>query len=301
MRVFVTGASGLLGASLCEALLERGDEVVALSRSERASSRSGERWVAGDVASDGDWQQAVSGCDAVVHLAGESIGGGRWNAARKRRLVESRVESARAVVRAIEGAEAKPRVLLSASATGYYGSREEELLREDSAPGDDFLSKLCRDWEAAAFAAEPLGLRVVALRFAVVVSRRGGALENMALPFKLGVGGPIGPKARWFPWVHQRDAVGLVLHALDREDIAGPLNVVAPGAIRMGEFAKTLGRALRRPALIPTPLFAVRLPLGEFAEYVSPGQHVSCERALEAGYAFAFPELEDALRDCVGG
>jgi hypothetical protein len=300
LRVFVTGASGLVGAALCDALLERGDEVVALSRAARESSRPGETWVAGDVTSDGDWQGAVAGCDAVVHLAGESIGGGRWNAARKRRLVSSRIESAKVLVRAIASAEPRPCALISASATGYYGTRDEEVLTEESAPGQDFLATLCCDWEAAAREAAASGVRVACLRFAVVLSRHDGALANMLLPFRLGLGGPIGPKARWFPWVHQRDAVALALLALDREDIEGPLNVVAPGVARMGEFAATLGRVLRRPAFLPVPLFAVWFPLGEFARYVSPGQHVACERALEYGYAFEYPTLEAALRDCVG-
>lgn len=301
MRVFITGASGLVGSGLREALLARGDEVVALSRRERPSTRPGEQWVAGDVTRDGAWQAAVSGCDAVVHLAGESIGEGRWNEARKRRLVESRVESAQAVVRAVEAASAPPSALLSASATGYYGFRDEEALSEESPPGDDFLARLCCDWEAAACAAEPLGVRVVRLRFAVVFSREGGALASMALPFRLFAGGSIGPKSRWFPWIHEGDAVGLCLHALDQDAMAGPLNLVAPGAVRMGELAATLGRVLRRPALFPAPLFALRLPLGEFAEYVSPGQLVSSERARAAGYVFRFPDLEPALRDCLVG
>lgn len=300
MRVFVTGASGMLGRQLCTALLERGDQVVALSRSSRSSSRPGEEWVAGDILRDGDWQVAVSGCDAVVHLAGESIGDGRWNEERKQRLVESRVESARSLVRAIKRAASPPGVLVSASATGFYGTRGEELLTEESPPGDDFLAQLCVDWERAAQGAEASGVRVVNLRFAVVLGREGGALENMLLPFKLGVGGPIGPADRWFPWVHERDAIALAIHAIVKDSLSGPFNAVAPGAVRMREFARTLGRVLRRPALIPVPLFALRLPLGEFAQYISPGQHVSSARAEQSGFEFAYPSLEEALRDCVG-
>lgn len=300
MRVFATGATGLVGSALCEALRERGDEVVAISRNPPGAGEGpGMRWIAGDIGVAGAWQAEIDGADAVIHLAGESIAGGRWNAARKRRLVASRLQSTRNIAAAIRAAASPPRVLVSASATGYYGMRGEENLREDAPPGSDFLAELCRDWEAAAREAESAVTRVVSLRFGVVLSARGGALERMLPPFRFGLGGPIGPGDRWFPWIHRRDAVGLVLHALDCEGLAGPLNAVAPGAVRMGEFSQALGRALKRPAWLPVPLVLLRIALGEFADHLSPGQHVDSGRAVELGYRFEYGELAAALRACL--
>jgi hypothetical protein len=255
---------------------------------------------------------AVDGARALVHLAGESIAAGPWTVPRKARLVDSRVESTRLLVRAAAKAQERPELLVCASATGIYGPRGEEELSESSKPGHDFLAGLCRDWEAAAREAEGVGLGVVCVRFGVVLSGRGGALARMLTPFKLGVGGPLGPKGNWFPWIHEDDAVGLlrfVLHSafpdlvesdMRGNPLDGPVNAVAPEAVRMGEFAATLGRVLRRPALIRVPVPALRLALGELADGLSPGQKVRPEKALAAGYRFQHPELEDALRACLG-
>lgn len=306
MRVFVTGASGLVGGAVCRALLLEGCEIVALSRSAQTSRDTGMRWVVGDAAVDGDWLGEIDGSDAVVHLAGESIGDRRWTRAHKARLVASRVESTKLIARAIETCASPPAVFISASATGYYGYRGEDLLGESEPPGDDFLAHLCRDWELAARRVASDALRVVCLRFGVVLSREGGALEKMVLPFRLGVGGPIGPRARWFPWVHEADAVGLILHALSASDadenhtkLSGPVNVVAPGAVRMGEFSQTVGEVLHRPALIAVPLWLLRAPLGEFAAYVSPGQRVDCGLATQSGYRYRYAELGSALKACL--
>jgi uncharacterized protein (TIGR01777 family) len=317
MRVFVTGASGLLGAPLCSALVAEGHEVLALSRAarkvgdERQAGRGRLRWIQGDCTKPGSWMGAVDGARALVHLAGESIAAGPWTVARKARLVDSRVESTRLLVRAAAKARGRPELLVCASATGIYGPRGEEELDESSKLGDDFLAGLCRDWEAAAREAEAAGMGVVSARFGVVLSRRGGALARLLPLFKLGLGGPLGPQARWFPWVHEDDAVGLVRFALGAalagpgepgagpEALCGPVNVVAPGAVRMGEFAATLGRVLRRPALLRVPLAALRLALGELADGLSPGQKVRPARALAAGYPFRHPELEAALRACL--
>jgi uncharacterized protein (TIGR01777 family) len=318
MRIFVTGASGLLGLPLCSALAAEGHEVIALSRAARQqgehakSSRGALRWVQGDCTKPGSWMGAVEGASALVHLAGESIAAGPWTVARKARLVDSRVESTRLLVRAVAKATQRPKLLVCASATGIYGPRGEEELGESAKPGHDFLAGLCRDWEAAAREGEGMGLEVVSMRFGVVLSARGGALSRMLPIFKLGLGGAIGPKGNWFPWVHEDDAWGLLRFALHSAfpDLAasgargsaliGPVNAVAPQAVRMGEFAASLGRVLRRPAFFPIPIPLLRLALGELADGLSPGQKVRPEKALEAGYRFQHPELEGALRACLG-
>ena len=291
MRVVVTGASGTIGGALAGALRDRGDTVIGISRSPAGA--------AGDV----DWRSwddlpaAVAEADAVVHLAGAGVADKRWSAARKRELRESRIDTAQRIVAAIQAAADKPAVLVSGSAVGVYGSRGDELLTEDSAPGADFLARLCVDWEAAAQGA---GVRTVTLRTGVVLAREGGALAKLLLPFKLGAGGPIGRGRQYMPWIHRDDIVGLILHAIDTPSLEGPLNGVAPEPVSNAAFGKALGAALRRPALMPTPPIALRLLLGERAGVLTASQRVSAARAQELGYAFRHPEIGGALRDLVG-
>jgi uncharacterized protein (TIGR01777 family) len=304
VRVFITGASGLLGRALCHHLTRANWEVVALSRKRRDPSPDVAQWIIGDPVETGPWLEEVERVQAVVHLAGESIASGRWTPARKERLVSSRVQSTLLIAKAIRDAVTPPAHFLCASATGYYGPRGSEALCEDSAQGSDFLSRLCFDWEAAALGARQEGVVVHRLRFGVILSRSGGALAKMLPAFRIGLGGPLGPAERWFPWIHETDAVGLVAHILDHSSLArslqaGAINVVAPGAVTMGEFARTLGRALRRPAVVPVPLGLLRLALGEMVEMLSPGQRVLAKRAIESGYQYRFPDLDSALRDCV--
>jgi uncharacterized protein (TIGR01777 family) len=311
MRVLITGATGLLGGRLCEELLAAGHQIVALTRREPSPEDPGRgralRWVRGDPTEPGEWLDEVSDAGAVVHLAGESIAAGRWTEARKRALIESRVKSTQLIADAIRESDTPPGVFLCASAVGYYGPRGEESLDEDSEPGSDFLARLCVDWEQAAFTARRAGVRVVALRFGVILSRRGGALAKLAPPFRLGVGGPIGPRGRFFPWVHEDDAIGILRLALGLDSgdagavgLDGPLNVVSPNPIRMGEFAAAMGRALRRPAFLPLPLGVLRIALGEMAGMLSPGQNVEPKRALEVGYVFVFADLDAALAQLFG-
>ena len=295
MRLFVTGASGLIGSDLCADLLADGHEVTALSCQTRTG---GPEWVTGDASEPGGWTDAACAADAVFHLAGESIAEGRWTSARKRALVRSRVDSTRVLVGALAAASRRPALLVCASACGYYGSRGEEELSESSPPGAGFLAQLCREWEAEADRAEALGLRVVKVRFGIVLSARGGALSKMLPIFRLGLGGPLGPGRRWFPWVAESDTLGLLRFLLERE-ISGPFNVVAPEASRMGEFARTLGRVLGRPALLPVPELALKLVLGEMGGSLTPGQHAVPTAALEAGYTFLQPTLEAALTNAV--
>jgi uncharacterized protein (TIGR01777 family) len=293
MRVFITGATGLLGSRLGPELVAAGHEVVALSRRLRPDDR-GVRFLLGDPCADGAWTDELVASDVVLHLAGAPIADRRWTAARKRELVRSRVESTRRIVSALEAAPRRPDAFVCASAVGYYGARGDECLTEASSPGHDFLARLCVAWEAEAVKAEALGVRVARVRFAPVLSLRSGALAAMLPIFKLGLGGSLGPGGRWFPWIGEDDAVGLTRLALEAS-ISGPVNAVAPGAVRMRDFARTLGRVLRRPAVVPVPLFALRLALGEMGDAMSPGQRVSPDAAQTAGYEFAHPELEPAL------
>ena len=296
--IFLTGGTGLLGSHLASRWLADGHEIKALTRQAASQPPApGLSWISGDLTQSGDWQAAVDGADAVVHLAGEPISSGRWTSARKASLRRSRIEGTARVVEAIEAASQRPNTLLSASATGYYGPRLDERLDESSACGHDFLAQLARDWEEAAQAAEALGTRVVRFRFGAILSPRGGALSRMVPLFRLGLGGPLGPSSYFIPWIHIGDAAGLVDWALHRETVSGPLNAVSPDEIRMGEFAQVLARELRRPALLPVPGFALRLALGEMGEALFPGQRVEPRAALDQGYRFGFAALSEALAD----
>jgi uncharacterized protein (TIGR01777 family) len=294
MRVAVVGATGLIGRRVVDALAGRGDEVVALVRGGR--DVPGARVIAWDPAAGGVPSGALDGCDAVVNLAGSTIGR-RWNDEVKREIVSSRVALTDRVVATI-GADG-PRTLVNASAVGYYGNREEEV-DESAVPGTGFLAEVCQRWEASARAGEAAGVRVVCLRTGIVLDVDGGALAQMLPPTKLGLGGPIAGGRQWLPWIHIDDARELVLRALDDAGIAGPLNLVAPGIVRQGEFAKALGHAVGRPAIAPTPAFAIKVMLGQGAQIILQGQRVVPRRALDAGYAFRFPDLPAALEDLLG-
>jgi uncharacterized protein len=291
MRVAIVGATGLIGRKVVNALVGRGDEVVALVR--RDGDVPGARTVRWDPAAGDVPAEALDGCDGVINLAGSTIGR-RWNDDVKRDIVASRLETTDRLAAAI-GADG-PRVLVNASAVGYYGNREEEV-DETSSPGAGFLADVCRRWEASARAAEAAGVRVVLVRSGIVLDAHGGALEQMLPPFKLGLGGPVAGGRQWLPWIHIDDEVGLIVRALDDPELAGPLNAVAPGITRQGEFAKALGHAVHRPAVAPTPAFAIRLMLGEGAQIILEGQHVVPRRAVDAGYAFRFADLPAALED----
>jgi uncharacterized protein (TIGR01777 family) len=301
--VLLTGATGLVGRHALDAFSRDGLEVVALSRDParalaelpglaRAFAWSGKEPVP---------RGATTALHAVVHLAGEPVAG-RWTEAKKRAIVESRIESTRRIVDAMAALPPndRPAVLVSASAMGYYGERGDREVSEDDPPGDDFLARLCVDWEREAKRAESFGVRVVTLRIALVLARRGGALERMLLPFRFGMGGPIGGGRQWWSWIHVADVVGLIRHAIARSELHGAINACAPNPVRQAEFAAVLGRVLGRPAFVPTPGFAVRAALGEFATELLASRRLVPVRALESGYRFQFPQLEAALRDLLG-
>ena len=291
MKTLITGASGLIGSELAPLLRKQGHDVVSLTRS--AARRPGEHhWdpARGDVD-----PAALEGIGAVVHLAGESVAG-RWSDEKKRRILDSRVQGTRLVSEAIAALDRPPAVLVCASGIGVYGDRGDDTVTEDDAAGDSFLADVVRAWEAAADPARAAGIRVVHTRFGVVQSARGGALKTQLPLFKLGLGGPIGGGRQYVSWVALDDVVGAIAYALSRDELAGPVNVTAPNPVTQAEYARTLGRVVRRPAVLPAPGFAVRAILGEFAGEVLDGQRVLPRRLTDSGYAFRYPQLEQALR-----
>jgi len=293
VKVAVSGATGLIGSALAQRLTREGHEVVPLVR---RPPRPSERAIAWDPARGTIDRAALEGYDAVVNLAGENVFG-RWTAEKKQRIRESRVAGTRLVSEAIAGLERPPRVLLAASAVGYYGDQGAAELTEGSPRGDDFLADVARDWEAATGPAARAGVRVANLRFGVVLANAGSVLQKMLPAFRLGLGGPIGRGAQYFPWVAMEDALGAILHVLATASLSGPVNITAPRPVTQLEFVRTLGRVLRRPALLPVPPLALRLVFGrEAAAMMGSGQRVLPARLLAAGYQFRYGELEPALR-----
>ncbi|MBI5068663.1 MAG: TIGR01777 family protein [Deltaproteobacteria bacterium] len=295
MRVFLTGATGLIGRALSVSLLHDGHQVVALSRGASPELLPGgvER-LQGDPAKPGPWQEVLAGCQACVNLAGEPVAGGRWNAVRKEAIRQSRVEATRNVAAVI--AECGPTVLVQGSAVGFYGSRGDEELTEGSAAGTGFLAEVCQAWEEAARPAARRA-RLVLLRTGIVLAREGGALPQMALPFRLFAGGPIGDGAFWQPWIHLDDQVSLVRWALAEPRAEGPVNAAAPAPARNRDLARAIGAALSRPSFLPTPALVVRLAVGEMAEVVTSSQRVLPRKAESLGFRFTHADLGAALRD----
>ncbi|MTD42854.1 TIGR01777 family protein [Conexibacter sp. W3-3-2] len=300
MKVTVTGASGLIGTKLVAALKARGDDVLVLSRSpEKTSEKLGVPALAWDLLAGPPPAEAVDGRDAIVHLAGEPVAQ-RWNAQRKQAILESRETGTRNLVAGIAAATAKPSVLVSSSAVGYYGKHGDEKVPESSPAGDDFLADVCVRWEQEAEKASAAGVRVVLLRTGVVLDQAGGALKTMLPPFKAGVGGPVAGGKQYMPWIHVDDIVGLYLKALDDSAWSGAYNGSAPEPVTNKAFSKTLGKVLKRPAFSPVPAFALRILYGQMAEIVTEGQRAVPERPLAEGYSFRHTDLQAALADALG-
>lgn len=295
MRVLISGATGFIGSALAERLRSRGDRVVALTRRPAGPGSDAVQWDPGAGRLDA---AQLEGFDAVVHLAGESIGGRRWNDAHKTRVLLSRVEGTRLLAGALAGLERPPRVLLCGSAVGYYGSRGDEVLTEDSPPGQGFLSEVVQEWEAAAAPARDAGIRVLHTRTGLVLDPSGGILKPQLLPFRLGLGARLGSGRQWLPWVTRRDEVRGMEFLLD-SDLSGPFNLTSPNPVTNAEFTRVLARTLGRPALLAVPAPALRLALGtEMAEeLLLTSQRVVPRRLLDAGFRFEHPELEPALRE----
>ena len=305
MRVAITGATGFVGRRLCRVLTDAGHEVVALVRPKPGRDVEATRaklGVAEVRAYDGfnpvSTQGAIEGCEAVVNLAGENILGGRWSDAFLEHCRASRVDTTAALVKAIEAMPERPRILLSASAIGWYGAHAPEVeITEASNAGDDVLARMCIAWEDAATAAEAFDVRVVLLRIGIVLGEGGGALAKMETPFKFGVGGRIGHGRQVMSWVHLEDTVGMIRHALEHDDVTGPLNVTAPAPVSNAELTKTFAKQLGRPAFLPVPGFALKLLFGRGAVVLTTGARVLPVAAEQHGYAFAHPTLAGALAD----
>ncbi|MBK6408069.1 MAG: TIGR01777 family protein [Holophagales bacterium] len=292
MKVVVTGGTGFLGRGLVAALLEKGHAVDVVTRDPaNAPVPGGARAVS--------WTElasAVDGAGAVVNLAGESIAQ-RWTAPAKARIVGSRASAAERVGAAIRAAKSRPAVLVNASAVGFYGNRGDEEVSEATGPGTGFLAETTLAWEEAARRAAPEGVRLVLLRIGIVLGEEGGALSKMLLPFRLGLGGPLGSGNQWMPWIHRDDLVTLLVASLEDPRFDGPVNATAPAPVRMKEFAATLGKVLHRPAFAPAPAFAMRFAMGEMASLVLDGQRVLPAKASSLGFRFRFARLEPALRE----
>ena len=298
MRVGVVGATGFVGKALVAALAERGDAVVAFSRDPAKARRALAR-VADARSLEAITAEGVADLDAVVNLAGESIGAKRWDAEYKAAILESRVSTTRRVVDAIGAAGRRPQVLINASAVGFYGPRGDEEVTEATPSGDDFLSGVCREWEREAERVSSFGAREVRMRLGVVLGDGGGSLEKMLLPFKMFVGGPVGDGRQWFSWVHLADVVGAIVWALDHPTLHGAVNVTAPEPVRFRDFAEALGRRLRRPSWLPVPAFALRLAMGQMAEVVVTGQRAVPAALIADGYSFKYSRIDDALTTVV--
>jgi uncharacterized protein len=295
MKITLTGASGFIGQRLIERLLQDGHSLHAVGRHPPDAPVRFSEWDANGGAVP---IEAIEGADAIVHLAGEPIAQ-RWNSAVKKRISDSRIFGTRAIVEAVSKLHQRPQTFLCASAIGFYGDRADEILDEQSSRGSGFLSDVCGEWEREARAAGNLGLRVVMLRFGIVLGSEGGALKQMLPPFRLGVGGPTASGRQWMSWIHADDLIEAILFSLANVNLFGPVNATSPNPVRNQEFAKALGEALGRPAIIHTPIFALKLLLGEAAEIALASQRVA-PRALErAGFQFRYPEIHDALRNAI--
>ena len=299
MRVLATGATGFLGSRLSDALLERGDEVVGLTRDpERARTAApAVAWHGWNASAERPPASAIEGADVVVNLIGESIDQ-RWTDDAKRRIRESRERATKNLVDALSAADPRPRALVSQSAVGYYGDRGDAIVEESTPPGTTFDAGVCAAWEAAARSAEDLGMRVAIVRSGLVLDPDAGLLKQLLPPFRLGLGGPIAGGRQYMPWIHVDDWVRLVLWVVDGEDRAGTYNGTAPNPVTNAELSKALGRVLRRPAIFPVPKLAMKARFGsELGEVVTGGQRVVPRRALDGGFQFVHPEAEAALRD----
>ncbi len=296
MNILITGGTGFVGSRLSPRLVGEGHQVGILTR--RRPNHPGllpkVEYVEGDPTLPGPWQKAVAEYDVLVNLAGASLFG-RWTPELKRLIRESRILTTRYLVEAIPPNSGK--VLFSTSAVGYYGFHEDEELDEFSPPGNDFLAMIGRDWESEAMRAQEKGVRVIVTRFGIVLGRGGGALQQMITPFRWFVGGPLGSGHQWLSWIHIDDLVEALIHLLGSPDSAGPFNLTSPHPVQNRDFAKTLGRVLRRPSWMPAPALMIRLALGEFGSVILKGQRVIPRRLVESGFSFRYPELEQALRN----
>lgn len=299
-RIVITGATGLIGTRLVERLVERGESVVILARDPERARRqtpgAADYLAWSSSMADGEWVTAIDGADAVINLAGSSVAT-RWTDAQRALIRGSRIDGTRHLVAAMGRAARPPRTLISASGVGYYGTSETKTFTEDSPAGSDFLARTCIEWEGEAMKAEELGVRVVRLRTGIVLEPHGGVLGKLLPTFKAFAGGPMGSGRQWFPWIHIEDELGMMLWALDDEELTGAVNAVAPGIVTNREFSEALGEALGRPTFFAVPKFALDLVFGEASLILVEGQRAIPERAERLGYWFRFPKLVNALKN----
>ena len=295
MKILISGASGLVGTHLIPTLEAKGHEIFRLVRKTPKDANE-IQWDARNGFSESE-QAKLENFDAVVHLAGDSIASENWSAEKKQRIRESRVTGTRVLVDALKKCAQSPKIFVSASASGFYGDRKDEILNEESAKGAGFLPDVCDEWEREARRAEEFGARVVNPRIGVVLSKDGGPLEKMLTPFKLGVGGTLGSGKQWMPWVALDDLIGVIHFALENENLKGAVNTVAPGIVTNEEFTKTFGKVINRPTILPIPEFAIKLLFGEMGEtLLLQGQRMTPKKLQDAGFEFHYPNLEDALK-----
>lgn len=295
MKILITGAAGFVGSQMIPFFLDRGHEIIGVDHNPPPEKQNSMfRYIKADTTGPGEWQLAVAEADAVINLAGKNIFG-RWNEATKRAILESRVKTTRNIVDAISGA--KEAVLCNASAVGFYGDKGDDIIREDALPGNDFLAEVAVAWEKEASRALDKGVRVVLMRFALVMGKTGGALPTMLPAFKSFVGGPMGSGMHFMPWIHISDLMRAFVFVLDRPDIEGPVNCSAPNPVRNMEFARVLGSVLNRPALLRLPAFALRLIMGELGALMLESQRAIPAKLIENGFTFEYPRLEEALSD----
>ncbi len=300
MNIVISGGTGFIGVRLCDTLSKAGHTVRVLSRNPHREKKSTDQlqYIYWDPSNPVGLQPVIEEADAVVNLAGESIGTKRWTPARKKQILESRLQSTFALVSAITTAGKKPSVMVSTSAIGIYDHTKEAVYDESSETGSDFLAEVCTMWEREARKAEQENVRVTIVRFGIVLGKSGGALQRMLLPFKLFAGGPLGSGKQWMQWIHIDDVVGIIRFALENENVSGVLNATSPNQVTNKEFSKVLGKVLRRPSFMPAPAFALRIMLGEMADtLLLNGQQVLPERTRELGYSFQYTDLEPALRN----
>ena len=297
MKIAIAGATGFVGSRLVERLQTQGHEILILTRNpQQASSRFPQAQVVGyNPIASGEWQQSISGCDAVINLAGEPIAEKRWTSAQKQTILDSRQIGTQKIVEAINSASVKPQVLISASAIGYYGTSETSKFTETSPAGNDFLAEVCTKWETAARSVTASGTRSVILRLGIVLGENGGALGKMLAPFSAFVGGPIGSGKQWFSWIHRDDVVTMIIAAISDPQMQGVYNATAPNPVTMADFAATLGTVMNRPSWLPVPNFALEALLGEGAIVVLEGQQVVPTNFLDRGFEFQYSTLKPAL------
>ncbi len=301
MKLAIAGGTGFVGKALTQTLLQKGHELVILTRQSALQRQSSDktRYVTWDPSRHELGGNTLENIDVIINLTGESIAAKRWSHKQKLKILESRCDSTQTIVQAIRKTQKKPKVLINASAVGYYGPRDDRITTEKDGAGKDFLAQVCKAWEAHAIRAEDFGVRVVRLRIGIVLEKGGGALQKMIPPFQFFMGGPLGSGKQWMSWVHRQDVIGLILFALENPEAKGAINATAPNPVTMNEFARTLGKVMHRPSFARVPGFMLKILLGEMSDVLLTGQKAVPEKSISLGYRFRYPTLQEALESCL--